>query len=117
MTSLSPSLSPSPAPYFSSFRLLEERLDSVFKDTLTIRETHIANLRSQLEDAGRRNQELSDQLQELKRELEEPEQREESPGRTVAMTMEGEAPSEAKSERRESLREVSSDRLIEVERK
>ncbi|XP_060679548.1 girdin-like, partial [Hemiscyllium ocellatum] len=106
-----------PAGEESSFRLLEERLDSVFKDTLTIRETHIANLRSQLEDAGRRNQELSDQLQELQRELEKPAQRDESLGRTVAMTMEGEAPSEAKSERREFLREVSSDRLIEVERK
>ncbi|XP_078394057.1 girdin-like, partial [Cetorhinus maximus] len=99
-----------------NYKLLEEKLESVFKETLAIRETHITNLRCQLDEAVRRNQELSDQLQELKRNLEQAGPREEAADQLVAMAREAETPLEMKPERRESIKEAISDRLIEVER-
>ncbi|XP_067877820.1 girdin-like [Heterodontus francisci] len=100
----------------SNYKLLELKLESVFKETLRIRDTHIASLSCQLEEVGRRNQELSEQLRELKWNSEQTQPQEEVADKMAAPPRVAERPAEGKLERRESIRDPVSERLIEVER-
>ncbi|XP_059814459.1 girdin-like [Hypanus sabinus] len=103
-----------PADQLSKFDQLELRLDSVLRESLQMKDTHIERLRAQLESAEQGNAALSEQLRELKESLERPQPEGNAAEQSSGPGSEAE---DSQRERRDSAQDPVSARLIEVERK
>ncbi|XP_072102146.1 uncharacterized protein [Mobula birostris] len=103
-----------PADQLSKFDQLELRLDSVLRESLQMKDVHIERLCAQLEAAEQGNATLSEQLRELKESLERPQPEGDAAERSSGT---GSEAKDSQQERRDSVQDPLSVRLIEVERK